>query len=69
MECPKCLFENPEGAKFCIECEAKLELACPRLGTTYTSESKFCDECGYKLDIKEENELPRSRADGVSQIG
>jgi len=23
MECPKCQFDNPEGAKFCIECGHK----------------------------------------------
>ena len=23
MKCPKCQFENPEGAKFCIECGHK----------------------------------------------
>jgi class 3 adenylate cyclase/tetratricopeptide (TPR) repeat protein len=25
MKCPKCQFENPEGAKFCNECAQKLE--------------------------------------------
>jgi class 3 adenylate cyclase/tetratricopeptide (TPR) repeat protein len=25
MKCPKCQFENPEGAKFCIECGQTLE--------------------------------------------
>ena len=26
MKCPNCRTENKEGAKFCIECGAKLEL-------------------------------------------
>src|SRR5210317_872504 len=27
MKCPKCQFENPEGAKFCIECGQDLNSA------------------------------------------
>jgi hypothetical protein len=36
MKCPKCIFDNPEGAKFCIECGHKFgeELARPLEGTT-----------------------------------
>jgi class 3 adenylate cyclase/tetratricopeptide (TPR) repeat protein len=49
MKCPKCQFENREGAKFCKECGAKLELACPECGTIYFSDSKFCDDCGCDL--------------------
>ena len=29
MQCPKCQFDNREGAKFCKECGAKLEITCP----------------------------------------
>jgi class 3 adenylate cyclase/tetratricopeptide (TPR) repeat protein len=49
MKCPKCQFDNREGARFCKECGAKLELACPECGTIYFSDSKFCDDCGYDL--------------------
>jgi class 3 adenylate cyclase/tetratricopeptide (TPR) repeat protein len=49
MKCLKCQFENREGAKFCKECGAKLELACPDCGTIYFFDSKFCDDCGYDL--------------------
>lgn len=49
MKCPKCQFENREGAKFCKECGAKLELACPKCDAFITSDSKFCDECGTDL--------------------
>ena len=49
MVCPKCQFENREGAKFCKECGAKLELACPKCGAIIISDSKFCDECGQAL--------------------
>jgi len=49
MLCPKCQFDNREGAKFCKECGAKLELACPKCAAFIALDSKFCDECGYDL--------------------
>jgi class 3 adenylate cyclase len=55
MKCPKCGFENREGAKFCSECATKFELACPQCGTINPSGSKFCDECGHAL-----GETPRT---------
>jgi class 3 adenylate cyclase/tetratricopeptide (TPR) repeat protein len=51
MKCPKCQFENREGAKFCNECGAKFELTCPECGATNRAGSKFCDECGFKLSL------------------
>ncbi|MGD9046171.1 MAG: adenylate/guanylate cyclase domain-containing protein, partial [Desulfobacterales bacterium] len=49
MLCPKCQFDNREGAKFCKECGAKLELVCPKCDESISPDSKFCDECGYDL--------------------
>jgi len=54
MECPKCQFENREGAKFCSECGHKFELTCPECGVTNRVGSKFCDECGYDLGRSKE---------------
>jgi class 3 adenylate cyclase/tetratricopeptide (TPR) repeat protein len=51
MKCPKCQFENREGAKFCNECGSKFELTCPECGATNRAGSKFCDECGLKLSL------------------
>ena len=49
MNCPKCQLENREGAKFCKDCGANLEVACSECGTVYELNSKFCDECGQDL--------------------
>lgn len=49
MQCPKCRFDNPEGAKFCNECGGRLELACPSCTKINSSRSKFCNECGHPL--------------------
>jgi len=56
MKCPKCQFENREGAGFCSECGHKFELSCPKCKTTLRDESKFCDACGY--DLREIQEAP-----------
>jgi class 3 adenylate cyclase len=49
MECPKCQFENREGAKFCLECGAKLKIKCPQWGKRIPLSAKFCDEYGHNL--------------------
>ncbi|MGV7223155.1 MAG: AAA family ATPase [Nitrospinales bacterium] len=55
MKCPKCQFENRDGAKFCKDCGANLEVACSECGTVYEFGSKFCDECGFSL--KQESQI------------
>ena len=56
MKCPKCQFDNPEGAKFCNECGNKLEISCPECGKVNPLGSKFCSECGH--DLKAPKEAP-----------
>ena len=55
MKCPKCQFENDDGAKFCNECGHKLELACPQCGKVNQPGSKFCNECGHNLALSSES--------------
>ncbi len=43
MKCPKCQYENREGAKFCIKCGEKFEVKCPNCGNSLPSEALFCD--------------------------
>jgi class 3 adenylate cyclase/tetratricopeptide (TPR) repeat protein len=50
MKCPKCQFDNREGAKFCSECGLKFELSCPECDASIRARSKFCDECGCALE-------------------
>lgn len=55
--CPGCGSEVPEGAKFCLECGAKIEILaenetiCPVCGKK-TPKGKFCMECGSPLVAK-----------------
>ncbi len=60
MRCPACGHENLDGAKFCNECGAKLELACPRCGKVNPPGSKFCCECGQPLSAPQESHPPKS---------
>src|SRR4030095_11777903 len=49
MRCSNCRSENPEKAKFCIECGAALQNRCTSCGFENPPQAKFCAECGTSL--------------------
>ena len=49
MICSACAHDNPENAKFCLECGTPVERACPSCGTRLPPAAKFCVECGTPL--------------------
>src|SRR5713226_8962021 len=49
MRCASCSSDNPEGAKFCIECAAPFKRRCPSCGTENPPQTKFCAECATPL--------------------
>ncbi len=49
MICPKSQFENPDDAKFCIECANPMEFHCPNCEAKTPATGKFCKECAYDL--------------------
>jgi predicted ATPase/class 3 adenylate cyclase len=49
MRCPSCLFDNPEGMKFCGRCAAPFTLPCPRCGFQSPPQFKFCGHCATPL--------------------
>ncbi len=51
MQCPKCQFENPDDAQFCIECGNPIEFHCPQCGAITPATGKFCKACGHSLSI------------------
>ncbi len=51
MKCSECRDENRDGAKFCNQCGAKLELQCLQCRNLSPPDSKFCSECGHSLPI------------------
>jgi class 3 adenylate cyclase/tetratricopeptide (TPR) repeat protein len=49
MNCPRCGTENPDGAKFCLDCGSKLAALCPQCGTALPPQARFCTECGAQV--------------------
>jgi class 3 adenylate cyclase/tetratricopeptide (TPR) repeat protein len=49
MKCSNCRHENPETAKFCLECGARFVLACTKCGSNLPVSAKFCLECGERV--------------------
>ncbi len=49
MQCPKCSAENPEQARFCLNCGARLALACLQCGTELPPQARFCFACGTQV--------------------
>ncbi len=47
--CGTCGTTNAAGAKFCVECGARLASACPTCGAYNQPGAKFCAECGTRL--------------------
>lgn len=49
MLCPQCHTENPEQARFCLNCGAPLALVCPQCGTVLPPQARFCFGCGAAI--------------------
>jgi len=49
MHCAACDADNPDTAKFCNACGARLGLACPNCGHINGAGSRFCTDCGGQL--------------------
>ncbi|MCJ7810720.1 MAG: protein kinase, partial [Dehalococcoidia bacterium] len=75
MKCPKCGYENPEGAKFCNRCRTELEseLVCPQCGQKNPQGARFCNACGHSLvepppETAPPSPIPTSFANGRYQV-
>ena len=49
MPCAVCDHANPDGARFCGGCGARLEAKCPRCGSALAGALHFCTGCGFDL--------------------
>ncbi len=50
MRCSNCGAENPERAKFCVECASPFARRCPSCNAENPPAAKFCLECAKPLD-------------------
>jgi eukaryotic-like serine/threonine-protein kinase len=46
MWCPRCRHENPDGARFCLNCGAQLAFSCAGCGAARPPGARFCPQCG-----------------------
>jgi ABC-type oligopeptide transport system substrate-binding subunit/class 3 adenylate cyclase len=46
MICPQCGTQNPDDARFCLQCATRLILVCAECGTELPPQAKFCINCG-----------------------
>jgi len=60
MRCPGCGTENPEDAKFCVECGTAFGSRCARCGADNPPRSKFCAQCGAPLAAEQSEERRQS---------
>src|SRR5215471_16039626 len=54
MLCPQCRFDNRANVRFCEECGARLDVACPSCGAAVPPGRKFCGTCGKPLTAQGE---------------
>ena len=50
MRCANCGQENPDQAKFCLECAAPFALRCAGCGTELPANARFCFECAEPVE-------------------
>ena len=55
MKCPKCHYENPEVANFCVKCGGELEILCPECNFSNEPTFRFCAKCGHNLTLPSES--------------
>ncbi len=60
MQCPRCQHENPQQAKFCPECGARMALTCPKCRADLPGSAKFCLECGEPVALEIQTRSPES---------
>ena len=49
MHCPQCQTSNPDQARFCLHCGAKLAITCTSCGIELPPDARFCIHCGAML--------------------
>jgi class 3 adenylate cyclase len=50
MDCQSCSAENPQGAKFCVQCATPFQRRCEKCGFENPSTARFCAQCAAPLD-------------------
>jgi class 3 adenylate cyclase/tetratricopeptide (TPR) repeat protein len=51
MRCRNCSAENPQGARFCIQCAHPFLRLCEKCGFENPAEARFCAQCAAPLGV------------------
>jgi class 3 adenylate cyclase len=62
MRCTTCAAENPEHARFCLECGAEVGRRCAACGAELPGRAKFCLECGRAIGSGRPPPAPEPRS-------
>jgi ribosomal protein L40E len=58
MLCPKCNYDNPADALFCMKCSTNVENRCSSCNTVNPADANFCRKCGGALGAGAPASLP-----------
>ena len=66
MRCQNCSAENPQGAKFCIQCATPFQHRCQKCGFENPPEARFCAQCAAPLDAAAPIRAESEASDGLT---
>ena len=69
MRCSKCGAENPDRAKFCVECAAPFAHRCPSCNAENPPNAKFCLECAQPLHAEAIAAAAKTPSEGQAADG
>src|SRR5438552_13467075 len=67
MNCSHCQTENANGASFCDECGAALDVICGHCGESNRPSARFCKKCGQRFGVPA-SEKPAETSSGKSVV-
>src|SRR5579864_3066404 len=68
MHCQNCSAENPQGAKFCIQCATPFRRLCQKCGSENPPEARFCAQCATSLPGDQVGQLSKVAGPASSGI-
>jgi hypothetical protein len=68
MRCSNCGVENPERAKFCIECASPFAERCLACGAENPPRAKFCAQCSTPIAVQDGGSRVPPKSDGSAIV-
>ena len=68
MRCSNCGVENPDRAKFCIECASPFAQRCPACGAENPPRAKFCSQCSTPIAGQDGGARNPPKSDGSAIV-